>query len=201
MPRPALSAIALLTLLAAPSLADVTGSGFDGMPPGPYTGPAPVLEGNPANVLVDQVGGGSPHSAPIPPGASGNVLCIDAVDKASRVVVQFTFACDLIPNGVCQLEYDYSVAQYFGSGVEVHVDAGGDYSNPDDVINLPIGLPPSTTAGDNTETEGACDLSSHTVAFVVYPGSVLCIDNLVTECLQPTEARRARWGTLKLRYR
>jgi len=191
----------LLLACAGPSIAGVGGADFDALPLGPYLGPAPILEGNPTNVLVDQVGGGSPHSAPLVPGASGNVLCIDAVDKGSRIVVQFTFSCDLIPNGVCQLEYDYSVAQYFGSGVEVHVDAGGDYSSPDDVINLPIGLPPSTTAGDNTETEGACDLSSHTVAFVVYPGSVICIDNLVTECLQPTEARRARWGTLKLRYR
>jgi hypothetical protein len=102
---------------------------------------------------------------------------------------------------VCQVEYDYGVAQWYGDGVEVHVDAMGDYSDPDDQIDMPVGFPPSTAAGDNSETEGACDLSTHTLTFVVFPGSALCIDNLTTACMLPVPARRPSWGKVKTLYR
>jgi hypothetical protein len=190
----------LLMALATTASGDVIGSDFDAMPVGPYVGPAAVLEGNPGNVKVHQAAGIT-RGATVPPGASGNMLCIDAIDKTSRLVVQFTFACEIVPSGVCQVEYDYSMAQWFGDGIEVHVDAEGDYSDPDDVINIPIGLPPSTSSGDNSENEGECDASSHTIAFLVRPGSILCIDNLVTECLLPTPSRARSWGTLKTIYR
>lgn len=196
----ALVCLMLALVPFTPALADVTGSDFDSMPDGPYLGPADVLEGNPGNVQVRQAFGVT-RGATLPPGATGKMLCIDAIDKTSRVIVEFTFACAIAPSGVCQVEYDYSMAQWFGDGVEVHVDAAGDYSDPDDVINIPIGLPPSTSSGDNTETEGACDASSHTIAFMVRPGSILCIDNLVTECLLSTPARPESWGRLKTIYR
>jgi len=131
----------------------------------------------------------------------GNMLCVDAVNKSSRIVVEFTFSCDPVTGGVCEVSYDFSVAQWSGSGVEVFVDPMGDYSNPSDVIDLPVGFPPSTAAGDNTETRGDCDGSSHTLTFVVFPGSILYLDNLTTTCLLPTDNDESTWGKVKVRYR
>lgn len=190
----------VLVSLAGLALADVTGGDFDSMPPGPYPGPGQVLEGDPANVQVVQVIDGTSQGAPLPPNASGNMLCIDAVNKSTRIIVEFTFSCIVQPTGVCQVSYDYSVAQWNGTGVEVHVDAAGDYSNPDDIVNLPVGFPPSTTAGGNSELSGDCDGSTHTLAFMVKPGSILYIDNMVTECVAPTPTHRSTWGQLKTRY-
>lgn len=193
--------VLLAAILPAAALAGVDGSDFDSMPAGPYPFPGQVLEGNPGNVQVRPVQNGTQHGAPLPSDASGNMLCVDAVQKTDRIVLEFTFSCDPATEGVCEVSYEFSTAQWADGGVEVFVDAGGDYSNPDDVVDLPVGIPPSTSFGGNTETEGACDTSVHTLTFIVYPGTILYLEDMATQCLIPTPVDEPTWGSLKVRYR
>lgn len=202
MQRLATPLIVVFMLVAGPIFADVDGGDFDSLPPGPYTGTGDVLEGDPANVMIRQVVDGTTQGAPLPTNASGNMLCVDAVQKSSRIIIEFTFSCPgTDPSGVCQVEYDYSTAQYTGGGLEVFTDPMGDYSNPDDVVDIPVGFPPSTTFGHNSETAGQCTGDTHTITFVVYPGTILYLDNLVTDCLLPTPNDEPTWGELKTLYR
>lgn len=197
---PALVLAALLTVVL-PVLAGVVGGDFDSMPLGPYLGPANILEGDPNNVQVRPVDAGTSHGAPLPSDAMGNMLCVDAVNKTGRIVIEFAFACDPATDGVCEVSYDFSVAQWSGEGVEVFIDPMGTYDNPVDVIDIPVGFPPSTTFGGNTETRGQCDGSAHALTFVVYPGSILYLDNMTTTCLLPTDNDEPTWGEVKTRYR
>ncbi|MBU0742043.1 hypothetical protein KKG45_08805 [bacterium] len=190
----------LLTALVLPAvaMADVQGTGFDGMPPGPYSGSG-VITGDPSTVTVVPAAslGGS-----TPPGATGNVLSIDNRNGSGVVTVTFTFDCDgTYPDAVCQIEYDFFFeAWLIGSWIGVYVDDDGTFSNPDDLFEPPVGFPPSTSWGDNTEREPDC-FGTHTITFVVGPGAVAYLDNFDTECLDTVASETADWGTLKSMYR
>ncbi len=198
---------AIIAAGSGTALADVIGSDFDSLPVGPYPfggSPRFISGSDPTAVAVTPfpgVGGG----APPPPGAIGNVLCIDNIqpDTAVPVIIEFDFSCEIDPAGVCQLKYDFSGAAWVDdSGFEVFIDPEGVYNNTDDVWTPPVVFPPSTIMGSNTEGTGVCNGSSHTVAFLVKPGSIMYIDNLRTVCsigTVPTESRT--WGAIKSLYR
>lgn len=201
--------LACVLVVAANGLAfaDVTGSDFDGMAPGPYpfgVSPRFISGADPTKVAIAPAGalGGG---APPPPAAAGNVLCIDNIQPAIAVptIIEFDFACEIDPAGVCQLKYDFSGAAWLdGGGFEVFVDAGGEYINTDDEWTPPVVIPPSTTFGSNTEGTGVCDGSGHTVTFLVKPGTVMYIDNLRTLCsIGTVKTESSTWGAIKALYR
>ena len=198
---------ALVMTAAGAALADVTGSDFDALPVGPYPfgGSPRFLEGaDPGKVKVipaPAVGGG----APIPPGAMGNVLCIDNIQPVpgTRMIVEFDFECEINPAGVCLLKYDFSGAAWVdGAGFDVFIDPEGEYDNTDATWSPPVVIAPSTIYGSNTEGTGVCNGSGHTVAFLVRPGAIMYIDNLRTECVEGTVgSRTSTWGAVKSIYR
>ena len=189
-------AFGLCLVVPGIAFAGVSGSNFDGMAPGPYTGAGSVLEGNPAAVQVAPSG----SETPVVPNGTGNVLVIDGRNELSRIVVEFTFDCLVLPNQQCVVKYDFSATNTFSGswGFQVHVDAGGVYDNADDVWE-PIGL--ESIFGDNTEGAGTCDGSTHTITFIVYPGTVLNIDNLNTQCIPPVPTAENLWSNIKQLYR
>lgn len=106
------------------------------------------------------------------------------------------------PNGICAVQYDWSGAAYTpNSGMEVHVDAGGVFDNPDDVWQPPVGLPPSTASGSNTEHAGPCDAEVHTLTFIVHPFTRIWIDNMTTTCDVGVGVDARPWSQLKTLYR
>ncbi|HPF36111.1 MAG TPA: hypothetical protein P5571_13815 [Candidatus Krumholzibacteria bacterium] len=197
--------LTLLTLAAAAALlpadaaATVPGTGFDAMPPGPYPLPGAVIQGDPARVQVVPVSavGGS-----APPGATGNVLVIDNLGGTSPVIVRFTFTCDgPTVEDICQIEYDFFYEAWaINAWIGVYVDDDGTYTDPDDLFEPPVGFPPSTSWGDNTEREPDC-VGEHTIDFVVGPDAVAFLDNFDTECLEPVGDESTSWGALKGMYR
>jgi hypothetical protein len=198
-------AIPILALvLSASSSADVGGGDFDAMPLGPYPflpGDAEMLQGNPLNVQIIQAGMES--GAPTIPNGEGHVLCLDARFKNIPQILEFSFSCDIDPAGICRVKYDFSGGAWIdGGGFEAHVDADGEYDNPDQTWSPPVVFPPSTIEGSNTEGAGVCDGSGHTIAFVVFPGTVLYLDNMTTVCEVGTVSNDAlQWGRIKALYR
>ena len=189
-----------LLVCASNALAQVNGGGFDGMPPGPYPGGAPngVVSGGPGSVTVKPAG--SETGAPAVPHGAGNVLCIETGD--GTIVVEFTFSCPAQPRGICAVSYDWSGAAYApGSGMKVFVDAGGHFNNPDDLWQPPVGLPPTTVFGSNTEHAGPCDAVLHTLTFIVLPFTKIYIDNLITACDVIIGVQTTPWSELKRLYR
>ena len=83
--RTILPVLALCAALTTPlaARADVQGADFDSMPPGPYTGPA-LVTGAPGAV---QVVPAANLGASAPPGASGNVMCINNKNGSGAVTV------------------------------------------------------------------------------------------------------------------
>ena len=186
----------VLPLLVVPVNAGVDGTDFDNQPVGPYAGSGAILQGDPSQVQVVPHDQGDP-STPIPPDASGNMLAI-----YGPAIVEFTFACDIIPDCDCVIQYDYGASAWsIYDGFGVYIDAGGVYDNPDDLWEPLVGIPPSTTWGSNTEHEGACDGSVHTITFVVWGSTVMNIDNMQTDCIPIVPVETERWGALKSRYR
>ena len=189
----------LLTFLVLPvaALADVQGAGFDSMPTGPYMGPA-VIGGDPGAVQVIP----ATDLGVTPPGATGNVLVIDNTGGTTPVTITFTYNC----NGpteidICEIEYDfYYEAWWVYAWVGVYVDDDGTFTDPDDLFEPPVGIPPSTSYGDNTEREKDC-VGVHTITFVVGPGAVAMLDNFETECLDAVPNEATEWGALKSMYR
>lgn len=184
--------------------ADVGGGDFDALPVGPYPflpGFAQMLQGNPGNVQI--IPAGNEVAAPTVPNGSGNVLCFDARFKSIPQILEFSFSCDIDPAGICQVKYDFSGGAWIdGGGFEAHVDAGGVYDNPDQTWSPPVVFPPSTIEGSNTEGAGVCDGSSHTIAFVLFPGTVLYLDNMTTVCETGTVSTdEGTWGRVKALYR
>ena len=187
----------ILLLLPAAALALVQGADFDNLPTGPYTGTA-VIGGDVTLVSVQPVGA---VGASAPPGAVGNVLVIDNSGGGAPITVTFTYDCDDLPEEICEIEYDfYYEAWLIGAWIAVYVDADGVYENPDDLFEPPVGFPPSTSWGDNTEREYDC-AGTHTITFVVGPGAVAYLDNFETECLDMVPNETPSWGALKSLYR
>ncbi len=189
----------LLIVCASNAFAQVNGGGFDGMPPGPYPGGAPngVVSGG-GSVSVQPAG--SETGAPGVPHGAGNVLLIDTM-TGGTAVVQFTFSCPIQPHGICAVRYDWSGAAYgIGSGMRVYVDANGQFNNPDDIWQPPVGLPPTTVSGSNTEHSGPCDAVLHTLTFIVLPFTKIYIDNLVTVCDVGVGTQATPWGEVKRLY-
>lgn len=186
-------------LLPAAATATVFGTGFDTMPPGPYPLPGAVIQGDPSRVQVVPVGavGGS-----APPGATGNVLVIDNRGGTAPIIVRFTYTCDgPTADGTCRIEYDFFYEAWsMYAWIGVYVDDDGTYTNPDDLFEPPVGFPPSTSWGDNSENEQDC-LVTHTIDFVVGPDAVAFLDNFTTECLDPVGDEPLGWGALKGMYR
>jgi hypothetical protein len=194
--------LGLLTILFATSaLAQPAGDwDFDGMPPGPWGGT--VLEGDGTKVQVVDVLGGTTGGAGLPPGATGNILQVDARNTNTRIVIRFNYNCAPgVPTGICQVSYGYSAAAWTsGSGFGVYVDDDGSYTNPDDLYEPPVGFPPSTTFGTNSENEPDC-LANHTIDFVVQPGTILYLDDFGFECLLPIPTESKSWSAVKGLFR
>lgn len=193
----------LLLLCAAPSaLAVVVGSDFDTLPTGPYTGPAGVIPpGSPGVQVVPDNQGYA--GAPSLGNGSGNMLRIDNLSGPGSIIVTFVFYCDVIPENLCRIGYTYAASAWgFTSGFGVYVD-DPTLTNPDDLWEPLIGFPPSTVGpGDNHENAGDCDGLTHTITFVVQPGTVMHLDNMATECLEdPVGDEQHSWGALKAWYR
>lgn len=195
------TATSLVTLLLLPALARavVPGTGFDGMAPGQYSVPGVVVAGDATRVQVvpvEDVGGSAP------PGADGNVLCIDNRGGDGLIVLRFPFNCGgPDPEGVCFVEYDFFYASWqIGAYIGVYTDDDGSYSNPDDWFNPPVGFPPSTAWGDNREGEVDC-VANHSIEFVISPGAVAYLDNFGTECVPTVADESTTWSTLKTLYR
>jgi hypothetical protein len=197
--------VLLTAAFFAPSAsADVDGGGFDGLPLGPYPfggGSPRLLLGDPLCIKIIQAG--TESGAPSVPGGSVHVLCIDGRFKDSNQILEFDFACEINPAGVCQVKYDFSAASYIdGAGFDVVIDADGDYSDTDATWHPPVIFPPSTLEGSNTEGVGVCEGSTHTITFVVNPGVVMYLDNLRTVCTEGTVSSDASsWGRVKALYR
>ncbi len=198
MPKVIAVFLTFLLCFAGVAGADTFGD-WGGQGPGPYLGGGTVDEGDPDCVTV--IGSGDEPPAPPVPGGSGSVLCIDARNKPSQIVITFTFTCP-VDNGVCVVEYDFSGynTNFGAGGFDVHVDAGGDFSNADDVW-APIGLPPQSTFGGNTEGAGSCDGATHTITFRVFPGTVLYLDNGQAKCNVSTATESETWGRVKMLFR
>ena len=194
------SRLIVLAVLILPvaTLAGVPGAGFDGMPTGPYMGPA-VIGGDPGTVTVEPAANLGPVA---PPGATGNVLVIDNSAGTGMVTVTFTYNCDGGPmTDFCEVEYDFFYeAWWVYAWIGVYVDDDGSYTNPDDLFEPPVGVPPTVSWGDNSEIEADC-LGNHTITFVVSPGAVAYLDNFSTLCLGPIGNDDVDWGTLKSMYR
>ncbi len=190
--------LAALVTLPAVSFAWVMGSEFDDLPAGPYGG-AGQVQGDPSRVQVVPVGdlGGA-----TPPGAVGNVLVIDNRDGEGPIIVTFAYTCGgPTEMDICAVEYGfYYEAWTIEASIGVYVDAEGNYDNPDDLFDPPVGFPPSTSFGDNTEREQDC-VGIHTISFVVNPGAVAVLDNFETECLEPVANENIEWDSLKSCYR
>lgn len=193
----------LLLLCAAPcALAIVVGTDFDSQLLGPYAGPAAVNPPGSAGVQVVPDGLGY-AGAPALGSGSGNMLRIDALNNPGPITVTFVFMCDVIPDNLCRIGYTYGASAWdIYSGFGVYVDDPS-LTNPDDLWEPPVGFPPSTVGpGSNHENTGECDGAAHTITFVVYPGTVLHLDNMATECLQnPVGDEQPNWGALKAWYR
>ncbi len=189
--RTNLSRLVLLALLALPAaaMAGIQGADFDNMPVGPYQGGATIW-GDPSTVNV------------VPSASGGNFLHIDNSGGSSPVYVTFTYDCDnTYDDAICNIEYDYFfVAWWWGAYVGVYVDDPDALDDPDDWLQMPVGIPPSTSGGDNSENEPDCE-GQHTITFVVGPGAELELDNFETECLDTVANENVEWGTLKSMYR
>ncbi len=185
-------------ILSAVAQGGVQGADFDNMPVGPYMGPA-VIGGDPGAVQVIPVNHIYPAS---PPGATGNVLVIDNSGGQSPVTVTFTYNCDnTYDDAICKIEYDFYFESWFiGSWIGVWVDDPDLLDEPDDWFQPPVGFPPSTSWGDNSETEPDCE-GTHTITFVVGPGAVAVLDNFETECLDTVANDSSNWGEIKSMYR
>ena len=195
--------LSCLFLCGAPvALAAVNGADFDNQPVGPYAGPAVVTPpGSPGVTVVpdNQSTGGAPALG----NGSGNQLCIDALNNPGPITVTFTFFCDVIPDNLCRIEYSYAGSAWFiYSGFAVYVDDPS-LTNPDDLWEPLVGFPPSTVGpGSNHENAGDCDGTTHTITFVVQPGTVLNLDNMQTECLEnPVSDEGRTWSALKALFR
>jgi len=193
-------AVAFGAFVAGPALAGGTFGDWNAPPhaagPGPYTGGGDPHTGDPLCVTVGLAG----QEAPAPPfGGNANIMCIDARNKPSKIIVLWTFSCDGSPSDVCKVKYDYG-AWSTGSGFKVHVNSGGMYDNPDDVW-APVGIGPHTVSGENSETEPDCS-AFHTIEFEVLPGTLLYIDNVTVECLvgNPVPIEIRTWGAIKALY-
>ena len=191
-----------LLIFATPAWADVNGADFDNQPQGPYVGGATV---NPPGATGVEIVPDSPGFM----GASnlgngqGNMLRIDTVNHPGPIHVTFTFQCEVLDEHLCRVKYNYAAAAWvFGGGFAVYVD-DPTLSNPDHAWEEPLLIPPTTVGpGEETENAGDCDGSSHQITFVVYPNTIMHIDNLDTECLEnvvPNE--KHSWSTLKALYR
>ena len=191
--------VSLLLACASNAFAQVNGAGFDGMAPGAYPagGPNAAVSGGPGSVTVQPAGA----AAPGVPNGAGNVLCIDTM-AGGTIFVEFTFICPVQPHGICAVQYDWSGAAFSpNSGMQVHVDAGGVFNNPDDVWQPPVGLPPTTATGSNTEHAGPCDAVVHTLTFIVRPFTKIYIDNMTTTCDVGVGVEAKPWSQLKTLYR
>jgi hypothetical protein len=85
--------------------------------------------------------------------------------------------------------------------MEVFVDANGQFNNPDDLWQPPVGLPPTTATGSNTEHAGPCDAALHTLTFIVFPFTKIYIDNMTTVCDVGVGVQGTPWGEMKSLYR
>ena len=194
--------ISCLLLCSAPAWAGVDGADYDNMPLGPYTGTATVTPPGAAAVEVvpdsPSFGGASNLG-----NGSGQMLRIDTENHPGPVTVSFTFYCDVIPENLCRVKYDYAAAAWdMSSGFAVYVD-NPEHDNPDDNWEPVIGFPPTIVGpGDNKENAGDCDGSTHTIDFVVQPGTILHLDNMETECLENIVPNTERsWSTIKAMFR
>lgn len=197
-----ITSVSILMLLTAPAWAGVNGAGFDSQPLGPYAGGATVNPPGAPGVEVVPDFPGFAGASNLGNG-SGNMLRIDTLNYPGPVSITFTFQCDILPEELCRVKYDYAAAAWqLFSGFGVYVD-DPTLSNPDDLWEPVIGFPPSTVGpGDNTENAGDCDGSQHQITFVVQPGTILHLDNMVTECLEPIVPNQEQtWSTLKALYR
>ena len=160
--------------------------------PGPYMGGGDPHTGDPLCVTVGVAG----NEAPAPPfGGIGNILCIDARNKTSKIIILFTFSCDGSPSDVCKVSYSYSgYSSSASGGFNVHVNSGGMYNNPDDMW-APVGIPPSTISGSNSENEADC-AALHTIEFEVLPGTLLYVDNVSVTCLT-VSVEEQTWSQIK----
>jgi len=193
--------------------AQVDGADFDALGPGPYPfggGSPRILSGPPdaaGRVAIVVAGGNPPGGAPIVPNVAGNYICINMQNPAPQpipLIIEFDFTCDPDPQGICQVKYDFSMATWVdGSGIEVFVDPNGSYDNTDDVHFPSAVIPPGTVEGSNTENAGVCDSSAHTIAFRVFPGTFLYLDNMETVCQvgNPVGVESRPWGQIRQLYR
>lgn len=187
---------ALLALAPTLALAQAGDWDFDAMPPGVWGGP--ILFGDPACVEVvpmENAGG-----APLPSGASGNILCIDTRGKNGSLGFRINYGCGGVPTGICKLRYGFSGAAWsFGAGFAVYINDDGSYDNPDDLFMPPVGIPPSTTFGHNSENEQGCNVG-HTMDVIVQPNTVAYFDDFSFECLDPIPVDDHSWGAVKSRF-
>jgi len=187
---------ALLALAPTLALAQAGDWDFDNMPAGPWGGPIIVGAGNCAEVVPVGSGGG----APTPSGASGNMLCIDTREKTGPFGVRINYGCGGVPTGICKLRYGFSGAAWsFGAGFAVYINDDGSYDNADDLFMPPVGIPPSTTFGHNSENEQGCNIN-HTMDIIVQPNTVAYFDDFTFECLDPIPVEDHSFGTVKSRF-
>lgn len=190
-------ALTSLLILSGLAQAGIQGADFDNMPVGPYTGSATIW-GDPGAVQVLPV---EAVGASAPPGATGNVLVIDNSGGGSPIYVTFTYDCDnTYDDAVCEIEYDFFFeAWYIGAWIGVYIDDPEAWGDPDDWFQMPVGIPPSVSWGDNSEREPDCE-GTHTITFVVGPGAVAVLDNFETECLDTVADEATDWGAVKSMY-
>lgn len=190
----------LVLLLPAAAFAQANDSDFDNMAPGPWPGVIIVGSGNCAEIVP--VSGGTTGGAPLPHDASGNMLCIDTREKTEPFGVRIHYDCAPgDPEGICQVRYGFSGAAWvFGAGFHVYTDDDGSYDNPDDQWEPPVGIPPSTTRGNNSENEPDCTIE-HTLDIIVQPNTVAYFDGFTFDCIDPTPVEQRSWSTFKETFR
>lgn len=197
-----LTILLCLLLLSTPAWAGVDGADFDNLPQGPYTGTATVSPPGAPGVDVVPDGQSFLGAANLGNG-SGNMLRIDTVNNPGPITITFTFTCDIVPQAICQIEYMYSGAAWgLGAGFAVYVD-DPTLTNPDDWWEPPVGVPPTTVEpGTNKENTGPCDGTTHTITFVVWPGTILHLNNMTTQCIEDVIPNYEHsWSAIKAMYR
>lgn len=188
-----------LLLLARVASADVPGGDFDNQPAGQYSGAGWVLEG-PADKLQVVPANDADPAVPLPPGASGNLLCIDARQEPSRIVLQFAYDCGG-GTGSCVLRMPWSGTAWSTSGGAAFYtdDYDSSYDNPQHLWEPLVGTGPSSTFGTFTQRENGC--GQHIVDIHVRPGTLVYLDDPSTDCEGPVETEASSWGMVKEQLR
>lgn len=184
-----------LSLLATVARADVMGADFDNQAEGLYSGAGWVLEG-PANKLQVVAVGDHDPAVPLPPGASGNLLCIDARQESGRIVLQFAYDCGG-GTGSCVLRMPWSGTAWSTSGGAAFYtdDYDSSWDNPQHLWEPLVGTGPSSTFGTFTQRENGC--GQHIVDIHVRPGTLVYLDDPSTDCESPVGVEPSSWGMVK----